>query len=292
MIGRLARRIVSRLERESWSIRLRRAGAGMPHGGEGEVALIPPADRFYADPFLIEADGRHHLLFEEYAYGEGRGVISATTLDPSGRLGELRPVLEAPHHLSYPFAFERGGELFMVPESAAAGTVDLYRATQAPDRWQREATLLEGIAAYDPTLLEHDGRFWLWVATVPRGGVDADELRLYSAPDLPGPYEPHPLNPLLSDVRCARPAGAVLRLGDELLRPAQDGSAGYGGRIRWRRIERLDREGYGEADVGALEPPAGAGLAGLHTFNRLGGWEAWDLLERRRRWPRPRARRA
>jgi len=292
MIGRLARRIASRLERESWSIHLRRAGEGMPSGDEGEVALVPPADRFYADPFLLEGDGHLHLLFEEYPYGTRRGMISVATLDESGRPGPVRPALEAPHHLSYPFAFEHRGERYLLPESAAAGRVDLYRATRLPDRWRHEATLLDGIAAYDPTLLEHDGRFWLWVATVPRGSVDADELRLYSSPNLLGPYEPHPLNPLLSDVRCARPAGAILRLGDELLRPAQDGSAGYGGQIRWRRIERLDREDYREADAGALAPPPGGRFAGLHTFNRLAGWETWDLLERRRRLPRPRGGRA
>jgi len=284
IIGRMARRRASTLlERDSWSIRLRPAGEGLPQAPETGRDLLPPPGRFYADPFLVEAEGRHHLLFEEYLGDERRGVISAATLDDSGRPGEIRRVLDTPHHLSYPFAFEHGGEHFMVPESAAAGTVEIYRATALPDRWQRAGTLLRGVTAYDPTLLEHAGRFWLWLATIPRGGVDADELRLYSAPDLLGPYLPHPLNPVLSDVRCARPAGAILRLGDELLRPAQDGAAGYGGRIRWRRIESLDRESYRESDAGTLEPPARAGFSGLHTFNRLGDWEAFDLLERRRR---------
>jgi hypothetical protein len=284
MTGRMVRRRASvLLERDSWSIRLRPADEGLPQGSEEGHDLVPPPGRFYADPFLVEADGHHHLLFEEYLGDERRGVISAATLDNSGRPGEVRRVLEASHHLSYPFAFQNGGEHFMVPESAAAGTVEIYRATRLPDRWQHAGTLLQGVTAYDPTLLEHAGRFWLWVATAPRAGVDADELRLYSSPDLLGPYVPHPLNPVLSDVRCARQGGAILRLGDELLRPAQDGAAGYGGRIRWRRIEQLDQESYRESDAGALEPPARAGFRGLHTFNRLGGWEAFDLLERRRR---------
>jgi hypothetical protein len=287
IIGRMARRRASALlERDSWSIRLRTAGEGLPQAPETGHDLLPPPGRFYADPFLVEGDGRHHLLFEEYLSDERRGVISAATLDDSGRPGEVRRVLDAPHHLSYPFAFEHDGEHFMVPESATGGTVEIYRATGLPDSWQHAGTLLRDVAAYDPTLLEHAGRFWLWVATAPRAGVDADELRLYSSPELLGPYLPHPLNPVLSDVRCARPAGAILRLGDELLRPAQDGAAGYGGRIRWRRIEQLDQENYRESDAGALEPPARAGFSGLHTFNRLGGWEAFDLLQRCRRWHR------
>jgi hypothetical protein len=118
---------------------------------------------------------------------------------------------------------------------------------------------------------------------VPRAGVDADELRLFSSPDLLGPYAPHPLNPVLTDVRCARPAGAVLELDGQLLRPAQDGAEGYGGRIRWRRIERLDPDGYRETDAGFLEPPPQGGFSGLHTFNRLRDREALDLSERRRR---------
>jgi hypothetical protein len=264
----------------------------MPHpvdASEDAHDLIPPPNRFYADPFLVEAEGRLHLLFEEYLEEERRGVISAATLDASGRPGEVRRALDLPHHLSYPFVLEHEGEVFMVPESATAGTVELYRARRLPDRWEHAGTLLRGMAAYDPTLLEHAGRFWLWVATTPRAGVDADELRLFSSPDLLGPYSPHPLNPVLRDVRCARPAGAILNLDGELLRPAQDGSTGYGARIHWRRIGRLDESEYREEEAGALEPPARESFSGLHTFNRRGGWEAFDLLSpRRRRRPQQR----
>lgn len=284
-IGRMVRRRTQTLLlRDRWKIQLRHATAGLPQpatASEDVCELVPPPGRFYADPFLVESEGCFHLLFEEYLYAERRGVISAATLDTEGRPGKVKRVLDAPHHLSYPFAFEHGGEHFMVPESAAAGTVELYRATRLPDRWEHAGTLLQGLAGYDPTLLEREGRFWLWVATVPRAGVDADELRLFSSPDLLGPYAPHPLNPVLTDVRCTRPAGAILELDGELLRPAQDGAEGYGSRIRWRRIERLDPDGYRETDAGFLEPPPQGGFSGLHTFNRLRGREALDLSERR-----------
>ncbi len=287
VVARMARRRAqTRFLHDCWKIRLRRATAGPPQpaaAGEDVRELIPPPGRFYADPFLVEAEGRFHLLFEEYISAEQRGTISAATLDADGWPGPVRRALDAPHHLSYPFAFEHGGEHFMVPESAAAGTVELYRATRLPDRWQHAGTLLTGLTAYDPTLLEHAGRFWLWVATAPRAGVDADELRLFSSPDLLGPYSPHPLNPVLTDVRRARPAGGILSLDGELLRPTQDGAEGYGGRVRWRRIEHLDPDDYRETDAGFLEPPPQGGFSGLHTFNRFRGWEAFDLLERRRR---------
>ena len=41
------------------------------------------------------------------------------------------------------------------------------------------------------------------------GGEAHDELHLYSAPGILGPWKPHPRNPVKSDVRSARPAGRV-----------------------------------------------------------------------------------
>ena len=73
-----------------------------------------------------------------------------------------------------------------------------------PDRWERTGTLLE-VPVVDPTVVEWDGRWWLFGG---RRDRDANtELWLWSAASLFGPWTGHPQNPVKIDVTSSRPAG-------------------------------------------------------------------------------------
>ncbi|WP_232631233.1 glucosamine inositolphosphorylceramide transferase family protein [Methylobacterium sp. Leaf118] len=246
--------------------------------------------RFYADPFPLDARGRTILFVEEYRHASGKALISAVPFGPDGPEGVPEPVLEEPWHLSYPFVFERDGHVWMVPESSANGTVDLYRAERFPGGWVREATLLAGVTASDATLLEEGGRWWLF-ATVRDGatardphGAFSDALFLWSAPDFRGPFVPHPGNPVLIDSAAARPAGRIVRRGGRLIRPVQDGRAGYGAALGLARIDRLDPEGFAQTVETILRPgPLWPGSR-LHTLNRSAAFEFIDGSARAPRW--------
>src|SRR4029077_4798001 len=179
------------------------------HPKSGWRDLPDDRRRFYADPFPIECDGRLFVFVEDFAHALGYGVISAVEFGGTGPVGVPRPVLDIGSHLSYPFIFEHRGAVWMVPESVATGTVDLYRAEMFPDRWVKEATLLAGIEASDATLLQHDGRWWMF-ATVRAGGAFSDALHIWSAPDLLGPWRAHRGNPVLVDIATARPGGRIV----------------------------------------------------------------------------------
>ena len=45
----------------------------------------------------------------------------------------------------------------MIPQSCASGTIDLFRATCFPGGWVKEATLVTGLTASDPTLVSIGG---------------------------------------------------------------------------------------------------------------------------------------
>ncbi len=242
----------------------------------GFARLRDDARRYYADPFVIEVDGVHHLLCEEYDYTLGRAVISATVVSRHGVPQTPRVVLERPYHLSYPFVFRHAGEIWMIPESSAARTVELYRADRFPDRWVLESVLLRDVNAGDATILRHDGRWWMFAGTSAWQSSSWDALSLFHAPDLLGPWSPHPRNPVLIDARSARPAGAVFSHGGALWRPAQDCSAGYGSALSLCRIDRLDPEDYGQTLHAVIRPgPAWPGR-GLHTLNWAAGLEVID----------------
>lgn len=230
---------------------------------------------FYADPFPFARDGRHHLFVEDYDHALGRGVISVVEIGEHGPLGTPRPVLEHRVHLSYPCVFEDGGETWMIPETSAAGTVELYRAVAFPDRWERAAVLVRDVDASDATPFRHEGRWWL-AATVRRRGSCSDALHLWHADELTGPWRAHAANPVLVDIASARPAGHVHVHDGRLLRPVQDGRRGYGAALAVAEILALDPSTYRQRVLSRLEPGGSWPGSRLHTVNRAGRLEVVD----------------
>jgi hypothetical protein len=281
--ARAARAMLTRLcFRRPWSITVALGDDWPPTCAPGDSGLVRWGDaKMYADPFLFEHEGHHHLFCEEVPAGEANGVISHTELISDGSAAAPpAPVLRAAHHLSYPFVFARDGEIFMIPETSAAGRVELYRAAVFPTDWRLEAVLLEDLRAADATLLEHDGLLWLFASVAAPGASTLDELHLFWARELRGPWRAHPHNPVVSDVRCARPAGAIQRHGSRLIRPAQDCSRRYGWAISFRQIDVLSTSAYAEHEIDRLQPDTSEGARAVHTFSADGRFQAWDLRRR------------
>lgn len=273
-----------------WSVRVRERRPSPRAGWSAGPGLVRwRRGHLYADPFLIEREGRHHLFCEEVRAGERTGLISHTELPPRGGLASPpEPVLAQPYHLSYPFVFTHDGEALMIPETSAMKRVELYRATSFPARWELDTIVMEGVDAADATILADGGRLWMFVAIAAPHASSLDELHLFWADDPRGPWRAHPRNPVVSDVRCARPAGPVQRWHGSLVRPGQDGSRRYGGAISFRRIDVMTEHDYAEHEVARLEPgDAGAGARATHTYAADSRFEAIDVRTRElrvRRW--------
>jgi hypothetical protein len=277
-----------------WGIRVRARGEALASGWERDTGLVRWGEaRFYADPFLFEHGRRHHLFCEEVRPGSTQGVISHTELRLDGTPASApAPVLVAPYHVSYPCVFAHDGEIFMIPETRAMRRIELYRAVSFPDSWQPVRILLDCVSAADATLLHHDGRLWLFTTIAAEGASSSDELHLFLADSLEGPWRAHPRNPVVSDVRGARPAGAIQRWGERLVRPAQDCSRRYGWALSFREIETLNEEDYGEREIERLEPGQVGGFRATHTYAADRRFEAIDVRWRQLRARRPASRRA
>ncbi|TPI33043.1 formyl transferase [Mesorhizobium sp. B3-2-1] len=301
----LARRIVQKIyhlcyNAPHWKVGWRETGGRdlfdlRAHPESGWQELPDDGSRFYADPFPILYRGQVTLFVEDYIHRLGRAIISAVPFGPSGPIGRPEPVLDLPYHLSYPFVFERDGEVWMVPESCANRTVDLYRATAFPGGWVKEATLLSDIVASDATLVEHGGSWWMF-ATVrdgegiarDGGGAFSDALHLWSAPNFRGPWTPHPKNPVLIDIASARPAGRMVERDGQLLRPVQDCRRSYGGALGIARVTHLDLNGMDQRVETILTPGALWSGRKLHTLNEAGGLEFIDGSAIAPRWKQKR----
>lgn len=282
--GSLAARLVQRLTRRRpfyWQTAFRVRGGGdgiaatVALDGAAFTTLEDDSERFYADPFVIERDGQTFLFVEEYPYATGKGIISVATLGADGRFSVPRVVLEEPYHLSYPQVFSHGGAMFMLPESGGARRLVLYHAASFPDQWEID-TVLEDLDINDATLLQRDGKFWLFGTERRGSGSASDTLVVFSAPDLRGPWVPHKLNPIAIDCAAARPGGAFIERDGRIFLPLQDGRESYGGGLGLAELLRLDDDAVVLTAPIPIRPGAAWARKGIHTLNGTSRVEVVD----------------
>jgi hypothetical protein len=260
-----------------WFLAIRRRTAERSFNDASDYTIIlPPSDRFYADPCLFEKDGKTYLFLEDLRYSEGRALISCCELNPDGTHGPIVEVLRRPYHLSYPFLFEEGGEVYMIPETKGNRTVELYRATSFPIEWTLDSVLLSDIYAVDATIYLANGKYWMFVGISNGHYSNCDELGIFFSDALKGPWTPHPANPVISDVRRARPAGAFFREQGRLIRPSQDCAKAYGYATVFSEVVTLTETEYEERPIARLEPDWVKGNLGTHTYTRTSHFEVID----------------
>lgn len=228
----------------------------------------PAPDNFRADPFgYVTADGTLNVLYEKYDHRTGRGEISRVRPRKDSVLKRSRSMLASEGHFSYPYIVQRNGTTYMIPENASAGKVELYRINEENDGVELIGTLLSE-PLFDPTVFEHEGRWWIFGTKAPLTNV---ALHAYYSDRFEGPYLPHELNPIKFDIRSARPGGTPFVVDGTFYRPAQDSSLTYGGRIAINQLVELTPKTFNETTIKFVGPLKGTAYdKGLHTVSAVG----------------------
>ncbi|MDN3641645.1 hypothetical protein QWY87_02960 [Lutimonas halocynthiae] len=231
--------------------------------------LIPPKDRFWADPFILERQNSYFIFFEELIYSEDKGKISVIEMNSNGIVKEPVVVLERNYHLSYPFLIEYCEELYMIPETAENNSIEIYKCIDFPVSWKLQKVLFKNIKAVDTTVFRHDNVYWLFTNIKEDSGASQhDELFLfYSDKLLTENWVPHPMNPIVSDVRFARPAGNIFCFEDRIFRPSQNCAKHYGHGIEVREVIELTKTSYSEKNAQSIYPNWNDDLTSTHTLN-------------------------
>ncbi|PID45224.1 MAG: hypothetical protein CSB47_09590 [Proteobacteria bacterium] len=273
------------LHREQWGLlvkSLRHDSAVM--GGQLDFKnfqeITPPSDCFWADPFVVSKDGRDYVFFEELLFATERGHLSCMELLADGSHTEPVRIIEEPHHLSYPNVFEHDDTFYLIPESGDQGSVGVYRCTEFPYQWVFHKTLIKDVHAYDSTLVEHDGRWWLFTTITPEPGLsECEELHIfYANSPMSEHWQPHPKNPVISDASCARPGGNFYQSDGQLYRVSQDCAGRYGAGINLSKVEQLTVNDYQESLVERYYPEWDKRLIALHTLNFNENFAVADAL--------------
>lgn len=247
--------------------------------------MVPPKDRFWADPHIIYKNEHYYIFIEELLYATKKGHISVIQMDQKGNYSRPETVLDQPYHLSYPYVFEYENTCYMIPESKQNKTIELYKCIDFPEKWEFQMNLMENIEAVDATPFYHGGKWWLFANCIEEKGTSSwDELYLYSSEDLLSQdWKPHKNNPVVSDCKSSRPAGKIFVEGNRIYRPSQNCSVRYGYGFNINEIIRLDDDHYDEKIVSEVQPNWDKKIIGTHTFNRVESLHVIDAIYRRPR---------
>ncbi len=225
-----------------------------------DVRDVPAS--FVADPFLCRSGGIWYMFFELLNQLTRRGEIGYATSKNGYDWDYQHVVLAEPFHLSYPHVFEWDDEFYMIPETAGARSVRLYRAINFPQKWVHVETLLDGGRFVDSSIFQFESKWWLFTEAGPKR--ISPLLRLYYADEPRGPWREHPSSPILdNDPDITRPAGRVVIFSGKPIRFAQRVYPTYGEEVRALQVLELTETTYREQ--GAL-PRALLG-AGAESWN-------------------------
>jgi glycosyltransferase involved in cell wall biosynthesis len=274
-------RQASRFLSERWRIGLVKAPihAWLSPDFSPAVDWITPEQghRYHADPVGM-IGSRHRLFCEVFDEGTGRGRLVCLTLDDRSAVQHEQAVAgHAMQHVSFPQLLAAQGRVYGLLESSADRVTTLHEVG-ADGQWRPLGTLLEGIAAADPTLFQWEGRYWLAYTDADLG--EHDNLCLQYADGLHGPWTPHAHNPVKVDIRGARMAGAWFEHEGQLYRPAQDCLGSYGAGLVIHRVLHCSPTHYREEEVRRITPdPKGPCPDGMHT---LSAWGEQTLIDGKR----------
>lgn len=235
---------------------------------EYEVKWFPTPDRkhFIADPFGAKINGKSYVFMEEYDYNKRKGKISYIKLSEMNKPLKLKTAIEKPYHMSYPYIFQYKNEVYCIPETYENNEATIYKIND-PSNWEKKYTIIEGVDVVDPSLIEYNGKWWLFFTK--SGTNSCTNLYLWYSEELFGEWKPHKNNPVKTDIGSSRPGGKIFIHEGTLYRPAQDCTQLYGANIVINKVLKISTTEFIEEPVSFITPN-NTTLNGVHTLSSFG----------------------
>ena len=242
-----------------------------------DSAISNPENGYLADPFIIDEFGRSFVFVERVDFIDNKGKISVY------EIGDFKPkdlgvIIEENFHLSYPFVFRDGENLYLVPESSKNNDIRLYECESFPTKWRLRSIILDNVSAADTLIFKHERKWWLFTNLNPSNTADhCSELFIFSSNNLTdGDWVPHSKNPIYIDPVMARNGGIIFD-GEDIYRVSQEQGYGiYGNNININKIIGLDDKNYVEKRV-AFKTKNFLNIHHLHTSSSYTVYDKWFI---------------
>lgn len=222
---------------------------------------------FMADPFGFTTPLGDYIILEKYNSKSKKGHIEVIERSTQKIVFKLK----ADFHFSYPFVFEEANEIYIIPESHQTNSIDLYKWNDSKQEMQLIKTIIDNFPGVDNSILKHNNKYWLFCTTSKHKMAD-HHLNLFYADTITGDWTPHPLNPIVTSIINARPAGSFINWGGKIIRPSQNSGTTYGGKITLNEITELSETNYSEKIIEVLSPEdfKNKSIVGIHTISSMG----------------------
>lgn len=232
-----------------------------------------PEGTCIADPFMYEADGEHYLFVELFEKKKNKACIAYYKFIDSKPVYQGK-IIEQPYHMSYPCVFAYNGAHYMIPETSANHTIDLYRAIDFPQKWEKVKILVSGVRYIDTTVLKKNDHHYAISYQKAAQGWELDAFAL--------DMDKMVMTKVASkhyDANICRPAGHFIQK-DELLRPAQNCARKYGENLILYCVDCFNNSYYEEHEKDRMDV---SGISmdkkpnRIHTYNCDSLYEVVDV---------------
>lgn len=286
----MLKKVVNRLIQTRWAIGFVRGGMNAVMEGSSPIEdcslknedlqvdwVKMPKDRWFADPFVLDVTEKEILLLvEDYPYATRKGIISLlhidrTTLEISAR----KELLELPTHLSFPAIWRKEGHIYVYPESAHSGRLDMYEYHPESEELTFVQTICDDVV-WDSYITESFGEPLMFTAA-----HDDYQLDIYRWEEKKQRFIPGEV--ISSEMPDSRMGGGVFEYNRSYYYPAQDCSKSYGCAIDIKRI-KVERGEWKVESVKHIESPHPKYPIGLHTLNEYKGVVVVDVRGYRFGW--------
>lgn len=265
---------------ESWNVALREKPCGtLLDDKKTPFRILKNSLRYWAaDPFLFEHEGETYIFAELYDYIRCKGGLGYCKWN-NGAPTEWKQVITEPYHLSYPCIFQKGTDIFIMPESGADKSLYCYKAVHFPDQWEKAQVLRKNVVYGDTTpFCVESHRYAL---TYDVSNTQHYALKLLNLEDAFS----KDVDVSSEDWNQQRPAGNFFYYGTQLVRPAQVCVRDYGEGLNFFACSVTDGQ-YQEQKIQQIMPDeltftSACILDGMHTYNGTEKYEVIDIKTRR-----------
>lgn len=267
---------IKRLGEECWALGFVRGGIlTIMESDHLDVDWVKmPKVRWYADPFVLDVtDEEILLLVEDYDYKVRKGVISLLHIDKTTmEIVSRKVLLELPTHLSFPAIWRKNGHVYVYPENAQGGRLDMYEYDTVQEKLMFVKTICNDVI-WDSYITEAFGGPLLFTAA-----RNDHQLDIYKWNDKKERFVSY--QQIQSDVKNSRLGGAIFAYKGQLYYPAQNCETTYGGAIDIKRVKSEEVRGksvFSVETVKHIESPSKRYPKGLHTLNEYKGVVVIDV---------------
>lgn len=271
-----------RLFAEGWHVAYRNKPTGtILHDNSTKFSVIKNSWRTWcADPFVFEYKDEVYIFAEVFDYFRDIAGIGYSKLNrKTGEFSKWKLIIKEKFHMSYPFIFEKNGNVYMIPETSGNQSLSVYKAKNFPDVWEKQNDLLNDISIVDTTIDKPncDTSFGLTYKITEKGKW---ELLLFMIQN--GSIVWSDKNPVSTDDATARPGGYFFEYNNKKIRVSQDCSESYGYALNFFEVSDFSLEKYSEVQLKKICPSdisidKKIHITGIHTYTSSQNYEVIDV---------------